>query len=357
MKCTWLVVVALAASSTVARADEATARAHFDAGEKAYNLGSFPEAAELFRKAYEQWPEPAFLFNLAQTYRQIGDCKQAAFFYKRFLSLKEQDAKKPIKPELKVEVEKRIAELEECMKREIASKPPTTLDGGGGTTGGTQTATGGDVGGGDTGGGGDVGGGDDGGGDDGGVVVTSDRPKMIALRLGVGAGKLGAGDLPTKLQFATTLIAGYPLWFGDKIRLDVGAGFSFTPVPYTTAPPAGARPVKVNAKVMGIFANAGPTYMVTPKIGLRADVGVGVQVFSGLGMETNPFTLNGGAASGPLSSVLVRTALSADYAVTPNLVVTFTPIAFSYSPAPEGFDPEISSLTTVSVLAGISYQR
>jgi len=142
MNRTWLVLVALVPSA-IAHADEATARNHFNAGESAYNLGQFKEAAELFRKAYEQWPEPAFLFNLAQTYRQIGDCKQASFFYKRFLALKEQDTKKPIKAELKAEVEKRIVELEECMKREIASKPPTTLDSGGTGTGGKGTGMGG----------------------------------------------------------------------------------------------------------------------------------------------------------------------------------------------------------------------
>jgi hypothetical protein len=297
------------------------------------------------------------LFNLAQTFRQMGDCKQAAFFYKRFLALKEQDTKKPIKPELKIEVEKRIGELEECMKREIASKPPTSLDGGGTATGGTatgsgsasngtQTATGGGDGGED--------GGEEDGEDDG--VAASDRPSLMALRLAIGAGKLGAGDLDTKVQVMTALIGGYPLWLGDKLRLDVGAGLTFTPVPFNTSPPTGMSE-NATSKVIGIFANAGPTFMATPKIGLRADIGVGVQLFTGLGRPYSPFTEAGGAASGALSSVLVRMALSGDYAVTPNLVVTLTPIAFSYAPAPDGFDSGISSLTTASALAGISYQR
>ena len=86
--------------SATAFADEASARKKYDAGERAYNLGEFHKAVELFKEAYADWPEPAFLFNIAQTYRQAGDCKQALFFYKRFLALKQQDTKKPIKPEL-----------------------------------------------------------------------------------------------------------------------------------------------------------------------------------------------------------------------------------------------------------------
>ena len=32
--------------------------------------------------------KPAYLYNVAQAYRQGGKCKDAAFFYKRYLSLK-----------------------------------------------------------------------------------------------------------------------------------------------------------------------------------------------------------------------------------------------------------------------------
>ena len=129
-----LMIAAALCSSIPAFADEATARKSFEAGERAYNLGEFSKAVELFKKAYEEWPEPAFLFNMAQTYRQQGDCKQALFFYKRFLALKLNDTKKPIKPELKKEVDSRIVELEECTRREIANKPPDTLDNGSGST-------------------------------------------------------------------------------------------------------------------------------------------------------------------------------------------------------------------------------
>src|SRR6185295_6162624 len=117
-----IAVAALLLAANSAFADEAAARKSFAAGERAYNLGEFDKAVTLFKQAYAEWDEPAFLFNIAQTYRQMGDCKQSQFFYKRFLALKVNDTKKPIKPELQAEVEKRIGELEECIRRELASK-------------------------------------------------------------------------------------------------------------------------------------------------------------------------------------------------------------------------------------------
>jgi hypothetical protein len=345
----WIVVALGLAPSLTAHADEAQARQDFEAGERAYNLGDFDKAIVLFRKAYEEWPEPAFLFNIAQTYRQAGDCRQAAFFYKRFLSLKERDTKKPLRPALKAEVEQRIAELEDCVKREIASKPPDSLDRGTDTTTSTPSAkptttartSGADD---------DE---DDDEDDDASVrKATAGQPSLVSVRVGLGAGKLGAGDLDVPVQFAGTLIAGYPLALGDDLQLDLGAAVSFTPVPYETT-----SGMSGSGSVIGLLANAGAAYTVMPNLAARVDVGIGAQLFAGLGLDGNPFTEQGAPASGALTTFLVRAALSGDYAVTPNVIVTLTPIAFSYSPAPAGFDTSIGSLTTLSFLAGVGYRR
>jgi tetratricopeptide (TPR) repeat protein len=353
MKRVLAAVLLVVASAGVAVADEATARQNFDAGERAYNLGEFAKAVELFKQAYDQWPEPAFLFNVAQTYRQMGDCKQALFFYKRVIALKEQDTKKPQRPQLKEEVEKRIGELEECMKRELAAKPPQELDNGGtgtgtmGTTGtvgtGPTTATGPDT---TTGPTVDHDTGPDGG------EPTSTTPSMLSVRALAGAAKLSAGELDTKLQFTAGVLGGYPLAINDKLTLELGAAFDFTPVPYTTG-----DSMEGSGSLIAILANVGPSYEVMPKLAVRADVGLGVLLFGGLSKEMNPFTEGGASASGALTVFHLRTALSVDYAVTPNIVVTATPIAFAYSPAPDGFDPSISSLTTLSFMAGVGYRR
>jgi len=45
-----------------------------------------------------------------------------------------------------------------------------------------------------------------------------------------------------------------------------------------------------------------------------------------------------------------------DYAITPNIVATLTPIAFGYSPAKEGLRSDISSILRLDVMAGVGYR-
>src|SRR5258708_35106472 len=96
-RCSSLLALVLTVVGTAAHADKTTAKDKYEAAERAYTLGQFKKAIELFTAAYEELPEPAFLFNIAQSYRMAGDCKQALFFYNRFLSTKEADKAKPLK--------------------------------------------------------------------------------------------------------------------------------------------------------------------------------------------------------------------------------------------------------------------
>jgi hypothetical protein len=114
-----LVFVLLAASS--ARADKseeqraaenrALAKRHYEAGDKAFRLGNFEMAARQFRSAYELFPTPLLLWNLAQTYRQLNDHKQALFFYKQFVAADTTGAEHD-------SALKRIQELEELVEKE-----------------------------------------------------------------------------------------------------------------------------------------------------------------------------------------------------------------------------------------------
>ena len=345
----------IAALSHGAYADEATAKARYSAGESAYNLGQFDKAIELFKQAYEQWPEPAFLFNVAQAYRQTGDCKQALFFYKRFLSLKENDTKRPMKSELKTEVEGRVAELEECVRREIASKPPTQLD-----DGQTSHATGPakptepassqvktDP---------KVATRDDGDGDDDSdhppvAPATGARPSIFSARVAAGAAKVKIGDLDAGFQPSFAAVVGYPLALGP-LELDLGPAITFAPAPYMTTSNGNAT-----ADLIGIAANAGARYAVAPKLAVRVDVGGGVLVVTGSTKPGNPFTATGATSTGAVSTPLVRAAASVDYALTDNLAISAMPIAFTYSPAPSGFLPSISSLTTIAFMLGVELRR
>lgn len=347
-----LFVAAVVVWGSVANADEPTAKKKYEEGERAYNLGQFKRAVELFTEAYEQHPNPTFLFNIAQTYRQAGDCKQSQFFYKRFLALKANDPQKPLKPERVAEIEQRIAELEECIKREMANKPPDQLDpqAGKGTPGknpkptpATSTAQAPNN---ET----DTGEEEE---EEPPVAPPATGPKLFSARVVGGAGLLTAAQLDTGgLHFAGALLAGYPLSINDKVMIELGAALTYVPVPYALMPMG-----NVTGGLIGVLANVGPSYTVIPKLAIRADVGLGGQLFTGLEHDGNPFTVGGAPATGPLGTFLVRAALSADYAVTPNIVIVAMPIAFTYSPAPAGFKPEISSLTTLSFAVGVGYRQ
>jgi tetratricopeptide (TPR) repeat protein len=68
-----------------AMADKRTAKAHYEDGTRAYNLGRFPDAIASFEKAYEEDPAAILLFNIAQSNRQMGNHERALFFYRRYL--------------------------------------------------------------------------------------------------------------------------------------------------------------------------------------------------------------------------------------------------------------------------------
>jgi tetratricopeptide (TPR) repeat protein len=77
-----LVLVALAPT---ARADKAKARALFDRATKQYNLGEYSTAAEAFKAAYDEYPDPTLLYNLAQCERQLAHKQRAITLYRSYL--------------------------------------------------------------------------------------------------------------------------------------------------------------------------------------------------------------------------------------------------------------------------------
>jgi tetratricopeptide (TPR) repeat protein len=72
--------------------DEAKARGLFGEAQKAYDLGQFSAALDQYSEAYKLRPLPGFLFNIAQCHRQLGNFKEASFFYGRFIDKSNPDA-------------------------------------------------------------------------------------------------------------------------------------------------------------------------------------------------------------------------------------------------------------------------
>lgn len=361
-----LVLAAVCLVPLVVRADPTTAEGWYKEGANQYNLGNFDKAVDAFKQGFEletdENKKPAYLYNVAQAYRQENKCKEAVFFYKRFLALKQN-----VKPTTRTEVEKLIAEGEDCEKKQeaLAKQPPQdTLhpdDKSGTGSGDASTGTGAGSGSAAPTGPGekqiaDKNDGDDG--DDGtdqGVeksTTPSTSPKLISARLFAGAAKISAGSLDFPVQPTFTLIAGYPLAIGNALELDLGAAVAFTPVPFTNTITNASR----SASFFSVLANAGATYTVAPKIGVRADVGAGVLVFSGIDEMGNPFTEGGAPTSGALAMFALRAGVSADYAVTPNLAITVAPITFSYSPPKDGLRMDIKSIDRLDFMVGVGYR-
>src|SRR3569833_2488392 len=141
----------------IAMAEPKTADDWYSEGETQYNLGNFDKVADAFKQGYALESvvnmKLVYLYNVAQAYRQARKCKDASFFYKRYLSLKDQDTAKPLSPDKRKEIEGWIAEHAECEKSQTAianKRPDSTIspntnptgDTGTHTTGTTGTGTG-----------------------------------------------------------------------------------------------------------------------------------------------------------------------------------------------------------------------
>lgn len=87
--CTLVAFVALfsfnSAEAATAKKEVREAKALFRKAEKQYRLGRFEAALKSYQAAYELLEHPAFLFNLAQCHRQLGNFERAVFFYEAYI--------------------------------------------------------------------------------------------------------------------------------------------------------------------------------------------------------------------------------------------------------------------------------
>ncbi len=87
-----IIVLVVCLSATTAYADkttwnrEAAQKALFD-GDAAYKAEDFTTAIRVWKHGYIQSPNVAFLYNIGQAYRKVGDCNRALYFYRRFVYL------------------------------------------------------------------------------------------------------------------------------------------------------------------------------------------------------------------------------------------------------------------------------
>ena len=101
-----LVVSVIVGTPLRAFGDAAQARAHFERGRTFFQVDEYRKAIDEFKAAHVERPDPAFLYNIAECYRHLGETKDALTYYRRFLTAATPgDRTRPV-------VEKRIAELQ-----------------------------------------------------------------------------------------------------------------------------------------------------------------------------------------------------------------------------------------------------
>ena len=84
---TILALLGARASAAPAHADDkARARALHERGLRHYKVGEHAAAIRYYKDAYKAYPAPGILFNLAQAYRQNGDCEQALATYRNYVA-------------------------------------------------------------------------------------------------------------------------------------------------------------------------------------------------------------------------------------------------------------------------------
>jgi hypothetical protein len=119
-----------------AEADKDAARSEWRQGNVAYDLGHYDDAAKHYDAAYTLVQDPAFLFNIAQSYRMGGKLVQALDRYRAFLRKASEDAPNRNTTERFIaEIKRRLEEKKEAAPiaspeavpdKKPAPAPPTT---------------------------------------------------------------------------------------------------------------------------------------------------------------------------------------------------------------------------------------
>lgn len=120
-----LVLCMLSSSKAIAAdvPDPAVAQARklFRDGMARYNLNQFKEALDRFQAAYLAEPDPVFLFNIGQCFRNLSDYGNAAKFYRNYL----REAPTATNRE---EVQRLIASMDQAAEESRARQPPTGME-------------------------------------------------------------------------------------------------------------------------------------------------------------------------------------------------------------------------------------
>jgi len=319
-----LVVVSLAAGP-IAHADKKRSLAFYKLGKEQYKQEKFKLALSNFLAAYKEHNAPAYLFNIAQAQRQLGNCPEALDHYQQFL------AEDPNTKIAKV-VDKHIRALyEECGSRSAAKKPPEPI----------VTNHGHDINGENS------------------TTVKIEKPITVkkqptkltgspskfATIAEAGAAFFNIGDVNVPVVADIRVGAAYRFMFG-KIEIDAGISIDLSTISYEDVGTG-------TAALVTAVANVGVAYRVASKLRIRAEIGFGDSLFTGLD-EGNPFT-NDGRARSTAHMFTTRVGVGFSYLVTSRFGIHLSPLVLAASARNRKLASDIDSITRFAVLGGVVY--
>ncbi len=342
-----IVCAAALLAAPAARAESGSsesAQAHFDRGAKLYNLGHFQEAIPEFEQAYDLDPSPIFLFNIAQSHRQLGNKERALFFYRRYVE------QAPNAPNLD-DVQRRMKELQAALQQqsEPKPKPPTDVPPAADTREGAppndETTPAQPV-------------------SPGAVAPAAARDEerrawQVAVGLGPSFASFAGSAVNVPTMFEARLEGGYGIALPAG-ELAVGVDLGWARLPYqrikTTAHPT-LEGTSGTSAFWGLLAYVRYVYAVAPWFKLGAGAEGGYEFWSGLD-EGNPFTLQYVAPSGAIALPSVAGQLRAEVLLVGGLFLGLTPeLLWSKITSSSGnaIAGEISSVSRFDLTVSVGY--
>lgn len=118
-----LFALGTAASAQPTSTDDAAARTHFAQGQRLSESGDYAGAYRAFEAGYQASPKPAFLFNMGEAARGMGDLVAARAAYHRFLAVESTGALADTARSRLVEIGPAAQTLPPATKPPVANSP------------------------------------------------------------------------------------------------------------------------------------------------------------------------------------------------------------------------------------------
>ena len=274
-------------------------------GTRLADAGDHERALLLFREAHALYQEPAYLYDIAVECQTLGRDAEALEAYDQFLG-----APRDTPPEFVTRATEQREEIKKRLALRVATAPPAPS-----------------------------------------VAEPPEERFTWSAR-------------PLALSFST----GVGIWTSDvrggakpSVSAVVGAGYLVTTLP-------GELDVRLGAKVgvsyftepnatpifLSVLGNASVSKLLTDRLSLFAELGVGALVLSGAPDHSVFFVPSGGRVSGTLSTFELRPGAGVAYALSETLALHLSP-SYVWNPKPaERF--EHNAIARVEVLIGVSGQ-